>query len=56
MPKLLNHTKNGTPGHVLSNNGYAACAVHVTVFSAAGEVRPVTNFMELHALTLAARS
>ena len=33
---LLNHTKNRTPGHMVSNSGlylYTACAVHVTIFS-----------------------
>ena len=32
---------------------YAAC---VTIFSTGGKFRPVLTFMELHALTLAARS
>ena len=45
-----------TPGHVLSNNVYAACAVHVTICSTCGKFRLVSNFMELHTLTLAARS
>ena len=31
-------------------------AVRVTIFITGGKVRPVSNFMELHALTLAARS
>ena len=34
---------------------YAACAVRVTIFSTGGTFRPVSNFTELHALTLAAR-
>ena len=32
-----------------------ACAVCVTIFSSGGKFRLVSNFMELHALTLAAR-
>ena len=35
---------------------YAACAVCVTIFSTGGKFRPVSTFMELHTLTLAARS
>ena len=35
---------------------YAACAVRVTIFSTGGKCRLLSNFMELHALTLAARS
>ena len=35
---------------------YAACAVHVTIFSTGSKFRPVSNFTELHALTLATRS
>ena len=35
---------------------YVACTVHVTNFSTGGKFRPVSNFAELHALTLAARS
>ena len=34
----------------------AACAGRVTIFSTGGKFRPVSNFTELHALTLAARS
>ena len=33
-----------------------ACAVRVTIFSMGGKFRPVSNFTELHALALAARS
>ena len=46
-----NCTKNSTPGYVLSN--YAACLVCVTIFSTGGKFRLVSNFTELHALTLA---
>ena len=35
---------------------YAACTVHVTIFSTGGKFRLVPNFMELHALILATRS
>ena len=35
---------------------YAACPVRVTIFSTGGKFRPVSNFTELHTLTLAARS
>ena len=35
---------------------YAACAVRVTIFSTGGKFRLVSNFTDLHALTLAARS
>ena len=31
-----------------------SCAVHVTIFSTHGKFQPVSNFTELHALTLAA--
>ena len=43
---------------MLSNNGpvYAACAVHDTIFSTGGKFQPVSNFTELHALTVATRS
>ena len=34
---------------------YAACTIHVTIFSICGKFQPVSNFMELHALTQAAR-
>ena len=34
---------------------YAACAVHVTIIGTGSEFRPVSNFTELHTLTLAAR-
>jgi len=30
---------------------YAACAVHVTIFSTGGKFHPVLNFTQLHALT-----
>ena len=55
---LLNCTKNRTLCHVLATMAYVytACAVHVTIFSTTGKFRPISNFMELHALTLAARS
>ena len=33
-----------------------SCLVHVTIFSTHGKFRLVSNFMELHTLTLAARS
>ena len=35
---------------------YPACAVHVTTFSTGDNFRPVSNFTELHTLTLAACS
>ena len=35
---------------------YAACAVHVTIFSTGGKFRPVLIFTYLHALTLVACS
>ena len=35
---------------------YAACPVHVTIFSAGSKFRPVSNFTDLLALTLTARS
>ena len=35
---------------------YTACAVRVTIFSTGSKFRPVSNFTELHAFTLAARS
>ena len=31
------------------------CAVHVTIFSNGSKFRPVSNFTELHTLTLASR-
>ena len=34
----------------------AACTGRVTIFSAGGKFRPVLNFTQLHALTLAACS
>ena len=43
---------------MLSNNGlcYAACAVHVTIFSIGSKVQLVSEFMELHILTQATHS
>ena len=43
---------------MLSNHDYvyAACAVCVTIFSTGGKFRPVSNFTELHALTLVVHS
>ena len=35
---------------------YPVCAVRVTIFSTGAKFRPVSNFMELHALTQATRS
>ena len=35
---------------------YAACAVHVAIFITGGKFRLVSNFAELHTLTLSARS
>ena len=35
---------------------YAACAACVTIFKTGSKFRPVSNFTELHALTVAARS
>ena len=34
----------------------AACTVCVTIFSTGGKFQPVSNFTQLHALPLAARS
>ena len=34
----------------------SGCAVRVTIFSTGGKFRPVSNFTELHAHTLVARS
>ena len=34
----------------------AACAIHVTIFSTGGKFRLVSNFIELHTLTLATRA
>ena len=43
---------------MLSNNGLClhSCAVRVTIFSNSSIIPPGFKFMELHALTLAARS
>ena len=46
--KLLNHTINRTTGHA-----YAVC---VTIFRMDGKLHLVSDFMELHTFTLAARS
>ena len=35
---------------------YTACAVHVTIFSTSRKFQLVSNFTELHALTLATRN
>ena len=35
---------------------YTACTIRATIFSAGSIFRPASNFMELHTLTLAARS
>ena len=35
---------------------YATYAVHVTVFNTGGKFHPVSNFIKLHTLTLAAHS
>ena len=35
---------------------YAACALHVTIISVGGKFQLVSNFMELHTLTLVALS
>ena len=35
---------------------YIACTVHVTIFSTGRKLHPVSNFTELHVLTLAACS
>ena len=51
---LLNSTNNRTPGTCLATMAYVyKCAVCATIFST---VRPVSNFMELHTLPLAACS
>ena len=34
----------------------AACAGHATIYSTSGKFRPVSNFTQLHALTLAPHS
>ena len=42
---------------MLSNNGLCLRSMRcVTIFSTGSKFRPVSNFMELHAPTLAARS
>ena len=41
---------------MLSNNVNAARPVRVTIFSTGGKFLQVSNFMEVHALTLAACS
>ena len=53
---LLN--RNRALGHMLSNNGLClhVAAVCVTIFSTGSKFRPVSDFTELHALTLAAHS
>ena len=38
------------------DNVYAAYTGHATIFSTGSKFRPVSNFTELHALTLAAHS
>ena len=50
--KLLNHTKNRTPGMCL-----ATClSIGVTSFSTSGKFRPVWDFTKLYARPLATRS
>ena len=44
------------PGNEATTLAYvytAACAIHVTIFSTGGKFRLVSNFTELHTLTLA---
>ena len=55
---LQNCTKNTKPVTCLATMPYvyAACPVCITIFSTGGKFRPVPNFTELHALTLAAHS
>ena len=53
--KLLNYTKNRTPGHVLQQC-YTAGAVRVTIFSADTKFCLLSNFTELHTLTVVVRS
>ena len=50
--KLLNHAKNRTSGHMLSNNGLCQCSMRSTCYY----FSPISNLTELHALTLAAHS
>ena len=56
--KIIDHTKNRTPSHMLSNIGLhlAACTGHDSIFNTGGKFRPVSTFTELHTLTLATRS
>ena len=52
--KLLNRTKNRTPGHVLiATMAYVHTQLRicVTIFSTSGKFQPVSNCTELHALT-----
>ena len=49
--KLLNHTKNRTPGHMLSNNGLYLHSMHSTICSTGGKLWPVWSYT----LTLATR-
>ena len=53
--KLWNHTKIEQPVTCLATTAYAyaACTVCVTIVDTGGKFRPVSNFTELHALTLA---
>lgn len=53
--KLLNCIENRIPGHMMAYV-YAACPIHVIILSIGSKLQPVSNFTELHALTLAARS
>ena len=60
--KLLNRTKNRTlVTCTLSNINktayfYAVCVVHVSIFSTGGKFHLVSNFTQLHTLTLVAIS
>ena len=52
----MNCTKNRTPGHMLSNNGFCLCSMcsMCYCFSIGGKFCPASNFVGLHVLTLAA--
>ena len=53
IPGSLSSSPAQEPGNE-ATTAYV-CAVRVTIFSTSGKFQPVSNFTELHALTLAAR-
>ena len=54
VPGSLSSSPAQEPGNE-ATTAYV-CAIRVTIFSTSGKFQPVSNFTELHALTLAARS